>query len=72
MLPLIEQRFVRPSKFDMQINTYTCYNIYHMMLQLLPNDLIAIILEYTLDKRHDIMLLQYDISTNRIYYKINY
>jgi hypothetical protein len=45
---------------------------YHIMLQLLPNDLIAIILEYTLDKRHDIMLLQYDISTNHIYYKINW
>ena len=42
------------------------------MLQLLPNELIAIILEYTLDKRHDIMLLQYDISTNHIYYKINW
>ena len=43
-----------------------------MMLQLLPSDLITIILEYALDKRHDIMLLQYDISTNRIYYKINW
>ena len=42
------------------------------MLQSLPAELITIILDYTLDKCHDIMLLQYDISTNRIYYKINW